>query len=244
MTETEWLACTDPQPMLEFLLRSHVVPATEMRTVAAMAMRRRSGWGRKFRLYACGWSRRFWDKIEDQRLRNGLDITEQYTDGLTSDTTFRMAKRQAGAAYNAAIASEGQDGWGTNVSSFVLDIMSLRFLPGWNPHMDTERGLRFPEAERTFQELSRYHCCLLRDLFGPLPFRSISIATGLLAWNEFTVAKLAQDIYNHHRFDDLPILADALEEAGCQEADILAHCRGPVPHARGCWVVDLILGKK
>jgi hypothetical protein len=55
---------------------------------------------------------------------------------------------------------------------------------------------------------------------------------------------LAQAIYDDRAFDRLPILADALEEAGCDTADILAHCRGPGPHVRGCWVVDLILGKQ
>jgi hypothetical protein len=55
--------------------------------------------------------------------------------------------------------------------------------------------------------------------------------------------KVGESIYADRAFDRLPILADALEEAGCTDADILAHCRGPGPHARGCWVVDLILGK-
>jgi hypothetical protein len=64
-----------------------------------------------------------------------------------------------------------------------------------------------------------------------------------LRWNDGTVVKLAQSIYDERRFTDLPILADALEDAGCADADILAHCRGPGPHVRGCWVVDLLLGK-
>ncbi len=59
-----------------------------------------------------------------------------------------------------------------------------------------------------------------------------------------TVAALAQTIYADRAFDRLPILADALEEAGCDNADILTHCRGDGPHVRGCWVVDLILGKE
>jgi hypothetical protein len=55
---------------------------------------------------------------------------------------------------------------------------------------------------------------------------------------------MAQAIYNDRRFSDLPILADALEEAGCTDPDILTHCRGPGPHVRGCWVIDLLLGKE
>jgi hypothetical protein len=55
---------------------------------------------------------------------------------------------------------------------------------------------------------------------------------------------LAQVIYDERRFADLPILADALEEAGCTNTDILDHCRLPGEHVRGCWVVDLILRKE
>ena len=58
-----------------------------------------------------------------------------------------------------------------------------------------------------------------------------------------TVVQLAQSIYDDRAFDRLPILADALEEAGCTDAAILDHCRGPGPHVRGCWAVDLLLGK-
>ena len=83
---------------------------------------------------------------------------------------------------------------------------------------------------------------LLRDVFGN-PFRLLSVQRHWLTWNDRTIPKLAQTIYDDRRFDLLPILADALEEAGCDNADILAHCRGPGPHVRGCWVVDLLLGK-
>jgi hypothetical protein len=58
-----------------------------------------------------------------------------------------------------------------------------------------------------------------------------------------TVIRLGLAIHQEHLFDHLPILTDALEDAGCTNADILAHCRGPRPHVRGCWVVDLLLDK-
>ena len=85
---------------------------------------------------------------------------------------------------------------------------------------------------------------LLRDIFGLLPFRPVTITPAWLAWNAGTVVRLAQGIYDDRAFDRLPILADALEEAGCHDADILAHCRQPGEHMRGCWVVDLLLGKE
>jgi hypothetical protein len=85
-------------------------------------------------------------------------------------------------------------------------------------------------------------CLLLRDIFGS-PFRRVQIQRSWLAWNGGTVLQLAEGIYEERAFDRLPILADALEEAGCIDTAILDHCRGPGPHVRGCWVIDLILGK-
>jgi hypothetical protein len=71
----------------------------------------------------------------------------------------------------------------------------------------------------------------------------VSVAAPWLTWNEGTIPKLAEAVYNERNFDRLPILADALEEAGCPDADILEHCREPGPHARGCFLVDALLGK-
>jgi hypothetical protein len=77
----------------------------------------------------------------------------------------------------------------------------------------------------------------------PFPQPTI-IEPGWTAWNGGTIQQLARTIYDDHTFERLPILADALEEAGCTDAAILGHCRGPGPHVRGCWVVDLLLGKQ
>jgi hypothetical protein len=65
-----------------------------------------------------------------------------------------------------------------------------------------------------------------------------------LSWNTGIIPKLAQAIYNKRAFDRLPILAAALEKAGCTDQDILGHCRSGGEHCRGCWVVDLVLGKE
>ncbi len=67
---------------------------------------------------------------------------------------------------------------------------------------------------------------------------------GGLEWNNSTIPKLAERIYEERAFGDLPILCDALEEADCKNEDILRHCRTPGVHVRGCWVTDLILGKE
>ncbi|MBL8795193.1 MAG: hypothetical protein JNM56_14910 [Planctomycetia bacterium] len=81
---------------------------------------------------------------------------------------------------------------------------------------------------------------LFRDLFGN-PFRPVTVNP---AWLTSAVVSLAQAIYDERAFDRLPILADALEDAGCDHADILNHCRQPGEHVRGCWVVDLLLAKE
>jgi hypothetical protein len=76
------------------------------------------------------------------------------------------------------------------------------------------------------------------------PSDTVKVDPSMLAWNNGTVGKLAIAIYEGRSFADLPILADALEESGCNEPSILTHCRMPgKPHGRGCWVVDLVLGK-
>jgi len=77
------------------------------------------------------------------------------------------------------------------------------------------------------------------------PFRPApAVDPSWLAWNGGTVAKLAAAIYDGGRFADLPVLADALEEAGCDSPDLLRHCRGGGGHVRGCWLLDLLLGKR
>jgi hypothetical protein len=82
---------------------------------------------------------------------------------------------------------------------------------------------------------------LLRDVFGN-PFRPAAIDP---AWLTSTLVALARGIYDDRAFDRMPILGDALEDAGCDNADILAHCRDAnATHVRGCWVVDLVLGKE
>ncbi len=117
--------------------------------------------------------------------------------------------------------------------------------PAWGnattPKLETARGVW-----RSYGERGNMHpaddladAMLIRELFGN-PFRPVSFET---TWLTAPITSLARSIYADRSFDRLPILADALEEAGCTNADILGHCRGPGPHVRGCWVVDLILGK-
>ena len=112
--------------------------------------------------------------------------------------------------------------------------------PEWHLWDDAERN---PHESRERRQAIRDRLRgLFCEIFGPrnpLP----TIPSNLLQWSGGTVVKIASAVYDDRAFDRLPILADALEDAGCDDADILAHCRGPGPHVRGCWVVDLVLGK-
>jgi hypothetical protein len=87
-------------------------------------------------------------------------------------------------------------------------------------------------------------CGFLREIFGPVFFRHVVVEPSWLTWNDGTIVKLAQGIYDDKAFDRIQILADALEDAGCNNSDILNHCRKPDDHVLGCWVLDLLLGMK
>jgi hypothetical protein len=99
-------------------------------------------------------------------------------------------------------------------------------------------------ARHVVHEMASYlatteQCAVFREIIGN-PFRRVTLDP---SWRTSTVLALAESIYADRAFDRLPILADALQDAGCENADLLDHCRGPGPHVRGCWAVDLVLGK-
>ena len=85
------------------------------------------------------------------------------------------------------------------------------------------------------------HASLLRCIFGPVPFRRVRTEP---PWRTPPVLAIANSIYEDRRWEDLPILGDALQEAGCSDAALLEHCRAKGPHTRGCWLVDLLLKKE
>jgi hypothetical protein len=96
-----------------------------------------------------------------------------------------------------------------------------------------------PTRDQIIAEERQRQCDLIRDIVGN-PFRPALIDT---RWLTSTVVALAETIYQDRAFDRLPILADALQDAGCGDEQVLQHCRGPGPHVRGCWVVDLVTGR-
>jgi hypothetical protein len=150
----------------------------------------------------------------DERLLGLLAVTEQFADGTRS-------------------ASEVEAHWGRKV-------YPLRPF-AWARAL----GFRNTEKKRGFKrDQASILVGLVRDIFGPLPFRPITINPAWLTWHGGLLVSMAQRMYDSRDFSDMPVLADAVEEAACQDQDILGHCRSGGEHVRGCWVVDLLLGKK
>ena|SRR5579872_1653038 len=219
MTETEWLTCTDPTPMLEFL--------------------RGKATDRKLRLLACACCRRIWHRFRDQRSRQAVEIAEQYADEPNSHE-LRSALSQASVAALSVMSDSHLDesdrvsGYAAHHAAYPSDPNQFA---GFAWHAV---ALAISPSNRMMRAAASKLC---RDIFGN-PFRPVSIASCWVTWNGGTVAKLAAGVYEQRKFEDLPILADALEDSGCADASLLEHLRGPGPHVRGCWAIDLLLGKE
>lgn len=215
MTEAEWLACDDTQMMVDFL--------------------RGKTSDRKFRLLACANCRLLWRWISDKRSQEAVIVAERLADGLASEEERSIAHA---ASFNAATLDEYED-----PEDEIVYLQSMSAAYAHNAVWDEAFVAAHANAPSVLPELTGLSVslplCLLRDIFGN-PFRPVTM---LSHWLTASITQLAQAIYDERAFDRLPILADALEEAGCDDKDVLSHCRKPGPHVRGCWVVDLILGK-
>lgn len=225
MTEAEWNACDDPGFMLDAIVS-------------------KAG-DRKLRLFAVACCRRMWHLLGDQRSRSMVEVTERYADGLEPLDVLRSAMENARgvaeqeedtgeptpatAAWLIAREPPSDATQTCGIISVLLDREAMKNQTDWWTGHETEG-----------EEEAGHQSRLLRSIFGPRPFRPISCDS---AWLTSTVKHLAESIYQERAFDRLPILSDALEDAGCGNADILNHCRQPGDHVRGCWVVDLLLGK-
>lgn len=121
----------------------------------------------------------------------------------------------------------------STIGSLVFYTQSGIASPVWKRTQSREETDAVTNAEALFQ------VSLIKELFGN-PFRPLAVDP---SWSTSTVVALSEGIYRDRAFDRMPILADALQDAGCDNEDILNHCRSDGPHVRGCWVVDLVLGK-
>jgi hypothetical protein len=165
-------------------------------------------------------------------LEKAIVATERYAEGQVSPTElFKAWTHWVGADPEADLVS-----WSLirGISNYCKDVADRG---------GTSSPFTWVVANRAgeeFRHLGVAVAALLRDISGN-PFRPVILNPGWLTPNVIT---LACTIYESRRFQALPILADALEEAGCADSEILGHCRGPVEHVRGCWVLDLILAKE
>ncbi len=237
MIETEWLNCTDPQPMLDFL--------------------KGKASDRKLRLFLFACVRRMWDRIPDDRLKRAIEVSERHTDGLVDNAALgivvkdahRARRKRSGfdqAVYEAARYHPGSVFGNTatiylpgaaasfavpDVPPFAMGVVEgdkfvTKDLPMTPAHM---AWLAVRDAEYDAQAQ------LLHEIFGN-PFHPVAADP---TWLTPNVISLAQTIYDERAFKRMPELATELEQAGCTNADILAHCRQSGDHVRGCWVIHL-----
>jgi hypothetical protein len=226
MTEREWLEANDPEPLLRYL-EEQPEPASE----------------RKARLFAVACCRRVWDLLPDDCCRDAVGVIERFADGKATERELALARRPALSAAGRRV--QGQAAWA------VYHAGGRRVLAGlWHvctcaaeAVADRHKPEAWHAASAALTVIAREQARLLRECFGN-PFHDVSVESEWLDWQAGTVRRLALAAYAEEAFDGLPVLADALEEAGCTDADILGHCRGVGEHVRGCWVVDLLLGKQ
>jgi hypothetical protein len=219
MTEAEWLAATDPTPMLAFLGQR----ATD----------------RRMRLFATVCCRRISHLLTDVRSREFIEASESYADDVGAGEQLDLKWRRAVEAEQSldpalpfacrtrffAARSVLWLGGCLNLYQVLRDIYVT---------LTSELSESFIPPEKEGQS------SFLRDVFGN-PFHPVVLNP---SWLTSTVVSLAEGIYQDRAFDRLPILADALQDAGCDNEDVLNHCRGEGPHVRGCFVIDLLLGKE
>ena len=226
MTDAEWLAASEPDSMLSYLGQK--------------------GTERDYRRFVIACALRLLPKEPDEVMMAALAMSERQADGTAKRIEIAQARKALASTHPARHRR-----WPVLFSDHIRSVPAWHALRVQNAKnalyaaescawASTRTGssryvsMTFPGEEYAFQAV------LLRDIFGN-PFRPVSFDP---AWLTPTVVALAYGIYGDRAFDRMPILADALEEAGCDNVEVLLHCRGDGPHVRGCWVVDAVLGKK
>jgi hypothetical protein len=200
---------------------------------------------RKLRLFVCACCRLGWSSDLGPQERHAIGIAEAFADGLASTHQLNALRAEA-PSWKVRWATSSQPlvrDAAAQVVAFWID-RRVRQRLGLPPGVVTYKGDQEKEAWKAARAREgRFFCDLLRDLVGN-PFRPPpALCPDWLAWQGGTVAALARAIYEERSFDQFPVLADALEDAGCDNENIVTHCRGQGPHARGCWLVDLLVGK-
>ena len=225
MTEAEWLVSLDPAAMA----KSRVGIASD----------------RKLRLLVCGACRQFWSLLPNKKSRHAVTLAERAADrALLCEKLQAVGDAVRVDLWRKETAKEFAQGYASMAAATATADLSSDNVE-WAMRA-AEDALRWADIDATNEyagagetgqaTLAR----LVSDIFGN-PFRPVAFDP---RWRTADVTALARGIYEDRAFDRLPLLADALMDAGCDHADVLAHCRGDGPHVRGCWVVDLVLGKE
>jgi hypothetical protein len=217
--ESSWLACGDTDEMLDLLAER----ASD----------------RKLRLFVVAACRRVWGRLTDPRSRAVVEAAERFADGAATAAELR-------SAYEAAPGGDPAANVATCAGMAYAGMAAM-----WVTHSFAAlaaAGVR-KAAARTRVAAGRPLCALLRELFGN-PFRPVRVPPAWLSWQGATVVRLAQAAYDNRHLPSglldnarLAILADALEEAGSDDRQILDHLRCGGEHVRGCHVVDALCGK-
>ena len=246
MTEAEWVASTDPTSMLKFL--------------------RGQASDRKLRLYFCGGCRQIAHLFYGPQSLAAVEVAERFVDGKASGEELGEAAWNAESpTFGFEFTKEGLSDSSPATTRAITRLVEMGAIHE-SGLSRTEWQVQNAVKERLLAAAELAYFCAFRSrggsesdwgvkfisrvawpgrwlcdcVFGN-PFLQITLNT---LWLMPNVVALAQAIYDERAFDRLPILAAALKEAGCDDADILTHCRSPGPHVRGCWVVDLLLGKE
>jgi hypothetical protein len=180
--------------------------------------------------------------ISDERIQNALQVVERFADDEVTNEELQKAEAIVNAIWLKNFGDDAHLAFaqlfskelnGLHVSTSTLAAAFRRQMVGKKTQHEPLAGRMkgaYPEEEEAQSKL-------IRCIFGN-PFRRITLSP---SWLTATVHSLATGIYTEKAFDRMPVLADALQDAGCANEDILNHCRQPGEHCRGCWVVDLLL---
>lgn len=180
--------------------------------------------GRQYHLLAVGCCRLVENELPPVG-RNGVGVLERYADGLATEEEKKDIHK--------LVEEETRLGWS------VLHAVEMALSATFTPLQGANAAVHNLQWERDDKAISML-TALVRCVFGN-PFRPVTLDA---AWLTTDVVAIANSVYDDKAFDRLPILADALQDAGCDNEDVLNHCRQPGEHVRGCWVVDLLTGRK
>jgi hypothetical protein len=185
---------------------------------------------RKLRLFGCACLRLVAHRLRPAESVSAIEVAERFADHLATRDELESAEA-------AALEAVSRQGEGHGGAEFVAYRLCVRPISCQHTSWLAESVCSLLPPDQQDRP-----CLLAREVFGN-PFRPPALEPIWTAWQGGLLRQLARGIYEERAFDRLPVLGDALEEAGCADEVILAHCRQGGAHVRGCWVVDLALGR-